>query len=148
MCDCSLVSANKLSKAHWHGLAVQMPADLCPADSRGAIAIASAELPGKAMTSLFKKKKKNLSGRNAAMIQENTVFILQLQLNKSMGNRGRGYAARLSGASRAVSPATSKSDNCSNRRGSKLKDRQLLTERGESSVCVSNEDSMCVKPPS
>lgn len=35
-----------------------MPADLCPADSRGAIAIASAEMPGKAMTSLFKKKKK------------------------------------------------------------------------------------------
>lgn len=135
MCDCSLVSANKLSKAHWHGLAVQMPADLCPADSRGAIAIASAEMPGKAMTSLFKKKK-NLSGRNAAMIQENTVFILQLQPNKSMGNRGRGYTARLSGASRAVSPATSKSDNCGNQRGSKLKDRQLLTERGEISVCV------------
>jgi len=24
------------------------------------------------------------------MIQENTVFILQIQLSKSMGNRGRG----------------------------------------------------------
>lgn len=39
------------------------------------------------------------------MIQENTVFILQMQLSKSMGNRGRGCAACLSGASGAVSPA-------------------------------------------
>jgi len=34
-----------------------MPADLCPVHKR-AIAIASAEVPGKVMTSLFKKKKK------------------------------------------------------------------------------------------
>lgn len=39
------------------------------------------------------------------MIQENTVFILQTQLSKSMGNRGHSYAACLRGASGAVSPA-------------------------------------------
>lgn len=27
------------------------------------------------------------------MLRENTVFILQVQLSKSMGNRGRGYTA-------------------------------------------------------
>lgn len=39
------------------------------------------------------------------MIQEKTVFIFQMQLSKSMGNRGRGYAACSSGASGADSPA-------------------------------------------
>lgn len=39
------------------------------------------------------------------MVQENTVFVLQMHLSKSMGNRGHGYAACFSGASRAVSPA-------------------------------------------
>lgn len=39
------------------------------------------------------------------MGRENTVFVLQMQLSKSMGNRGHGYAVCLSGASGAVSPA-------------------------------------------
>lgn len=149
MCDCSLASAitfwAEQSSPAQAGCACRCLQTSAP-QSNGAIAIATAELPGKAVTPLFKKN--NLSGADAAMIQENTVFILQRQLSKSMGSRGHGYAACLSGASGAVSPAQPLPQVTtavireipSSKTGSS-------PQRGEKPECVSNEDRTCVKTP-
>lgn len=106
VCHCSLTSANSVcaeqSLLAWAGGArcLQTSALLIVREQLLSVQLSCLEI--RDIIGLKKKeiiiKKINLSGGgNAAMIQENTVIILQLQLNKSMGNRGRDYAACSSG---------------------------------------------------